>query len=158
MSWRWDCKWEGERMFVRMQGKTQRWGFKMEHSWTARPTCDRILYYYGDFSVALCIAPTVKTEQREIEREGYHKLRENSEQREQSCYFFKHWEASGSKCAVFQKELEISCFHPLQEVNASHHIIQSPRIVLFYTLKNKMTKNHKMTKNKSYCHYKDNST
>lgn len=107
-----------ERTFVRMQGKTQRWGFKMEHSWTARPTCDRILYNYGDFSVALCFAPTVKTEQREIEKEGYHKLRENSEQREQSCYFFKHWEASGSKCALFKKELEISCFHPLQKVSA----------------------------------------
>lgn len=37
----------------------------MENSWTARPTCDRVLYYYGDFSGALCFAPTVKTEQRE---------------------------------------------------------------------------------------------
>lgn len=148
MSWRWDCKWEGERTFVCMQGKTQRWGFKMEHSWTAQPTCDRILYYYGDFSVALCFAPTVKTEQKEIEKQGYHKLRENSEQKEQSCYFFKHWDASGSKCALFQKELEISCFHPLQEVYASHYILKFQEFFCFTPWKTKWPKITQLQKQK----------
>lgn len=82
----------------------------MEQSWTARPTCNGILYYYGDFSVALCFAPTVKTEQREIEKKGYHKMRENSEQREQSCFLYSLQEALGSKCTLLNKEIEKKLF------------------------------------------------
>lgn len=54
-----------EWTFFCMQGENRGEGVMMENSWTARPTCDRVLYYYGDFSGALCFAPTVKTEQRE---------------------------------------------------------------------------------------------
>lgn len=98
-----ETRWEGGREHLSAcREKTQRWGVMMEHSWTARPTCDRVLYYYGDFSVALCFAPTVKTEQREIEKEKYHKLRENSQQREQSCYFLnsEKLQAQSAHCAT----------------------------------------------------------
>lgn len=37
----------------------------MEHSGTALPTCYRIFYYYGDFSVTLSFAKTLKRESRE---------------------------------------------------------------------------------------------
>lgn len=46
-------------------------GQVMEHSGTALPTCYRIFYYYGDFSVAPSFAQTVKKrEKREIEQKG----------------------------------------------------------------------------------------
>lgn len=59
-------------------------GQMMEHSGTAPPTCYRIFYYYGDFSMALSFAQTVKREHREIEqKEDYHKLKRGiSERRE----------------------------------------------------------------------------
>lgn len=56
-----------------MQGgkkENQRSGLrsKMEHSGTALPTCYRILYYYGDFSVALAFVQTVRERvEKEIE-------------------------------------------------------------------------------------------
>lgn len=40
----------------------------MEHSSTALPTCYRIFYYYGDFSVAPSFAQTVKRDRREGEK------------------------------------------------------------------------------------------
>lgn len=40
----------------------------MEHSGTALPTCYRIFYYYGDFSVTLSFAKTLKRESRERDR------------------------------------------------------------------------------------------
>lgn len=41
-------------------------GVVMEHRGTALPTCYRIFYYYGDFSVAPSFAQTVK--ERRIEQ------------------------------------------------------------------------------------------
>lgn len=125
MSWRWNCKWGGgDGTFFRMQGKAERWGVMMQHSWTARPTCDRILYYYGDFSVALCFAPTVKNRaerkyrRKVITRWGTTVSRE---------MFFKGWEASGSKCALCKKTIR-NKQNPLQEVKVSHCITQIPGI------------------------------
>lgn len=37
---------------------------KMEHSRTALPTCYRILYYYGDFPVALGFTQTVREQRK----------------------------------------------------------------------------------------------
>lgn len=55
--------------FISMQEKNGGGGGQMmEHSGTALPTCYRIFYYYGDFSVASSFAQTVKIERRERDR------------------------------------------------------------------------------------------
>lgn len=54
MSWREDLKWEALTEFINMHEKIKLGGRGqvMEYSETALPTCYRIFYNYGDFSVA----------------------------------------------------------------------------------------------------------
>lgn len=89
----------GERTVFCMQGEN-----RGEGSWwrTARPTCDRVLYYYGDFSGALCFAPTVKTEQRE-NTEGKLSLAERKQWADRAELFYKDWEGC-FKVHTVQKE------------------------------------------------------
>ncbi len=70
-----------------MQGKKEKRGGRgqvMEHSGTALPTCYRIFYYYGDFSVAPSFAQTVKEREKieQKERKLPQVKKGNSEQRE----------------------------------------------------------------------------
>lgn len=70
--------------------------------------------------MAVCFAPAVKTEQREIEKEGYHKLREGKQRAQRSELLFSNTDKPQS-ASLFQKELEISRFHSPQDVNASYY-------------------------------------
>lgn len=56
----------------------------MEHSRTALPTCYRIFYYYGDFSVAPSFARTVvkKREERERDRAEGEKFTPSQEKKQ----------------------------------------------------------------------------
>lgn len=150
MSWRWDCKWEGgenvcphagENTEVRVQD-----GAQLNRAANLRQDPLLLWWFFG--GPLLC---TNSENRAERNREGRLSQAEGKQwaQRTELLFCFKHWEASDSKCALFKKELEVSGFHPLQEVNASHYITQIPRHFLLYTLENKMTENYPNSKTKA---------
>lgn len=89
----------------------------MEHSRTALPTCYRILYYYGDFPVALGFAQTVR-ESGERERAG-----RGREQREQRSYFESPHLSEGKRLSTKQRDIPTETQWPRQSACKSIIIV-----------------------------------
>lgn len=82
-------------------------GQVMEHSGTALPTCNRIFYYYGDFSVAPSFAQTVKKEREERDRAEGENVISSQEGKQRAkrieMLIRKHLKPSDRKCALFRE-------------------------------------------------------
>lgn len=90
----------------------------MEHSGTALPTCDRILYYYGDFSVALAFVQTVRErgERNRVEAALFQGSTGNSKQKELRRYFRSPLKVIKGKALSLRKRVVLSMHRESQVI------------------------------------------